>query len=76
MEKSLILDDNVRNRLAAEAYKDEITKENIKKVIQKNSVITNVPDFKLYTGSDPDSGLDAYAIHFYAKNINEVYFFC
>lgn len=75
MEKSLILDDNVRNRLAAEAYKDEITKENIKKVIQKNSVITNVPDFKLYTESDPNSGLDAYAIHFYDKTVNEVYFF-
>ncbi len=75
MGKQLILDDNTRNRLAAEAYKDDISKEGIEKLIKNNSDLGDVPDFRVYPEKDPKSGLDAYAIHFYDKNINEVYFF-
>ncbi len=75
MGKQLILDDNIRNRLVAEAYKDDINKEKIEKTIKNNSNLGDVPEFNIYLKNDPKSGMDAYAIHFYDKSINEVYFF-
>jgi len=38
MGKQLILNDNTRNRLAAETYKDDINKESIKKAIKTTPI--------------------------------------
>lgn len=70
-----LLNNDIRNQLAAETYSDEITKSQIQKIIKSNSDFNTVPEFELYTRNDPKTGFDGYAIYFKDKNVNEVYFF-
>ena len=70
-----LLNNDIRNQLAAETYSDEITKSHIQKIIKSNSDFNTVPEFELYTRNNPKTGFDGYAIYFKDKSVNEVYFF-
>ena len=77
MSKKALLNDQIRNRLAALSYNEDITKSDIKKVIKEELNIKEIPPFTLYQSSKmnigKDSGFDGKIIYF--KENNELYFF-
>ena len=77
MSKKALLNDQIRNHLAALSYQEKVTESDIKKVIEEELNIKEIPSFTLYQSSDMQigkkSGFDGKIIYF--KDQNELYFF-
>lgn len=67
-----LLNNDIRNQLAAETYSDEITKSHIQKIIKSNSDFNTVPEFELCIKTPSSTYfVTAYPYHTYRFNVPE-----